>query len=77
MTYPTIELSDDLVVSSIRDIGFALLADGHVLRWLPITGCEGGIVHSGVGEETVKYLNISSDPTYTSRSVELEGLKWL
>jgi hypothetical protein len=58
-TYPTVELSDDLVVSAILDIGLALLSDLQMLRWLAVTRSESWVVQSGVGKETIQYLVVS------------------
>jgi hypothetical protein len=55
-TYPTVELSNDLVVSAVLDIGLALLSDLQMLGWLTVTRSESRVVQSGVGKETIEDL---------------------
>lgn len=58
-TYPTVELSDDLVVSAVLDICLALLSDFQMLGWLAVTRSESWVVQSGVGKETIEDLVVS------------------
>jgi hypothetical protein len=61
LTYFAVQLSDDLVISTILDICLALLADGHVLGWWSVTMSECWVVYSGVCKKTVEDLSVSND----------------
>jgi hypothetical protein len=73
MTHLSVELGDDLVVSTVLYVCLAFSTEREVLGWWSITVSESGVVDTRVGEETVKNLQVSSDQDIAMKMVALFG----